>query len=225
MKSAKKLMTVAGRSFNFASFRSISCNDAAQIDDGKATGLPPGDWRRPTLWELTCAFVRYANLTFGGGSATTAVLHQELVSRRHWLDDERFAMSFALARLTPGTNVLACCAGVGWLIRRLPGALVALLAASVPSSLIVLILTVALGSVPSSPITQAAIQGSVASAVAITAKTGWTIAQPHFKADGRWRVIVIGGAAFGLHAVLGVPSIHILLLAAAAGALLPPKRG
>jgi chromate transporter len=34
--------------------------------------------------------------------------------------------------LTPGTNLLAFCTGIGWLLRGLSGALIALLAASVP---------------------------------------------------------------------------------------------
>ena len=49
-----------------------------------------GDSRIGTMVEhlplrrIAAAFVRYANLTFGGGSATMAVLHRELVARRGW---------------------------------------------------------------------------------------------------------------------------------------------
>ncbi len=61
----------------------------------------------------------------------------------------------------------------------------ALLAASIPSSVLVLVLTVLLGSLPDNWITKAAIQSAVASAVAITAKTGWTIAEPYFRDSAR----------------------------------------
>jgi hypothetical protein len=39
-----------------------------------------------------------------------------------------FNLAYALSRLTPGTNLLAFCTAVGWLILRLPGALLALAA-------------------------------------------------------------------------------------------------
>jgi len=179
------------------------------------------DKHLPTLWQIANVFARYGNFTLGGGSATTAVLHQELVKKRHWVDDDRFVLSFALARLTPGTNVLAFCTGVGWLLRRLPGAVVALLAASIPCSAIVVALTALLSNWHDNALARAAIHGAVAAAVAITAKTGWTIAEPHFRSGARWRVIVIGAAAFGLHGVLGIPAIEVLLLAGVVGAILP----
>lgn len=182
------------------------------------------DKPRPNLRQIADLFVRYANFTFGGGSATTAVIHHELVSKRQWLDDDRFSLSFALARVTPGTNVLAFCAGIGWLLGRLPGAVVALLASSLPCTLIVVVVTVLLGSVQDSGIVEAAIHGAIACAVAITAKTGWTIAEPHFKEGARWRVVIIGGAAFALHAALGIPAIDVLIFAGVIGAFLPAGR-
>ncbi|MFX8895506.1 chromate transporter, partial [Acinetobacter baumannii] len=76
-----------------------------------------------------------------GGSATVAVIHRELVTKRQWLNQNDFTLCFALARLTPGTNLLAFCAGIGLLLRNLAGAVVALLAASIPCSILVVIAT------------------------------------------------------------------------------------
>jgi chromate transporter len=166
-------------------------------------------------------FVRYANFTLGGGSATTAVMHGQLVTRRRWLNDERFTLCFALGRLTPGTNLLAFCTGVGWLLRGAIGALVALLAASIPCAVMVILLTALFRQWRHNNIAQAAIHGAVAAAVAITAKTSWTVARPIYKSGAHLRVALIGAAAFGLYVVLGVPAIYILLLAGAVGAFLP----
>ena len=94
-----------------------------------------------SLFQIGSVFARYANLTLGGGSATTAVIHREIVDKRRWIGQDRFALSFALARLTPGTNLLAFCTAIGWLLRRLPGALVALLAASIPCTILVVVVT------------------------------------------------------------------------------------
>ena len=174
------------------------------------------------LAQIADVFARYANFTLGGGSATVAVLHRELLDKRRWVDDDDFALCFALARLTPGTNLLAFCTGIGWLLRRLPGALAALLAASVPCALIVVAATALFAHWQENPWARAAIHGAIAAAVAITVKTCWTIAHPHFKPGARLRVVLIAAAAFLLYVWLEVPAIYVLLLAAAAGALLPP---
>ena len=132
-----------------------------------------------------------------------------------------FALCFALGRLTPGTNILAVCTALGWMFRRLPGAIVALLAASIPCTLIVVVVTALFSEWQGNQIVQAAIHGAVAAAVAITAKTSWTVARPIYKSGARWHVILIGSAAFGLYVGLGVPAIYVLLLAGFAGAFLP----
>jgi len=175
----------------------------------------------PTLRQIAGVFARNANLTLGGGSATTAVLYREIVEKRQWVDSDRFTLCFALARLAPGTNLLAFCTAVGWVLRRLPGAVVALLTASIPCTLLVVAITVLFSRWQENSLVQAAIHGAVAVAVSITVKTCWTIAKPHFKAGTRVRVALIAVTAFTLHLWLGLPAIQVLLLAAAVGFLLP----
>jgi chromate transporter len=121
---------------------------------------------QPSLKQIADVFVRYANFTLGGGSATTAVIHEEIVGRRHWVSEEQFALSFALGRLTPGTNVLAFCTGIGWILRRGWGAVVALLAASIPCTLIVVAITMLFSKWQENHYAQAAIKGAIAAAVA-----------------------------------------------------------
>jgi chromate transporter len=178
----------------------------------------------PTLGQIGSVFARYANFTLGGGSATVATMHRELLDKRQWLSLDDFTLCFALARLTPGTNLLAFCTGVGWVLRRLPGAVVALLAASIPCTLIVMVATALFSHWQDNHWAQAAIHGAIAAAVAITVKTCWTIAHPHFKGGARLRVVLIAAAAFLLYVALGVPAIEVLLLAGVIGAFLPPVR-
>jgi chromate transporter len=175
----------------------------------------------PSLIEIGSVFARYANLTLGGGSATTAVIHGEVVTKRKWVSEEQFGLSFALGRLTPGTNLLAFCVGIGWILRRGSGAVVTLLAASIPCTLIVVAITVLFSNWQENPYAQAAIRGAVAAAVAITVKTVWTIAHPHYRRGNRLRIVVIGVTAFALHAIVGLSPIDVLLVAAVAGFILP----
>jgi chromate transporter len=176
---------------------------------------------QPSLKQIADVFVRYANFTLGGGSATTAVIHGEVVSKRRWVSEEQFALSFALGRLTPGTNLLAFCVGIGWIVRRWSGAVVALLAASIPCTAFVVIITVLFARWQENPYAQAAIKGAVAAAVAVTVKTVWTIAHPYFRSGNRIRVLLIGAAAFALDVFAGISPIDVLLLAAVIGFFLP----
>ena len=60
---------------------------------------------KPGLAQIADVFTRHANFTLGGGSATVAVLHRELLDKRRWISPDDFTLCFALARLTPGTNL------------------------------------------------------------------------------------------------------------------------
>lgn len=179
---------------------------------------------RPGPLQIADVFARYGNFTLGGGSATVSVLHREILEKRRWIEAKDFTLCFALARLTPGTNLLAFSTAIGWLLRGGVGALAALLASSIPCTAIVMIATALLSHWQDSAMAQAAIHGAVAAAVAITAKTAWTIVHPHFKGRARGRVVLIGGAAFALYTWLHVPAIEVLLLSGVVGALSPPVR-
>jgi chromate transporter len=95
---------------------------------------------RARLPEVTRLFFRVGITVFGGGDPSIAILQREFY-RRSWLSPEKFAIAFGLARLTPGTNVLAFCAATGWYILGLAGALAAVLAITIPASILVVWLT------------------------------------------------------------------------------------
>ncbi len=174
-----------------------------------------------TLAELTKIFLRAGNLTFGGGDPTMALLHRELVEKRGAITSQQYGASFALARITPGTNVLAFSAAAGYLMRGWPGALIAVISSSIPSSFIVLAATrLATGDVQH-PFLKAVIQALVAVAIALIASTVWNLVQPSWKPSRRIQVIVlvtISAAAtyFGI-----LPPVAILAIAALYGAFIP----
>jgi len=178
----------------------------------------------PDLGRLAWVFVRYGNFTLGGGSATAATLHRALVEKRRWLTDDQFTLCFALGRITPGTNLLAFCTGFGWVLRGMFGAISSLLAASIPCSIFVILLTSLFSYWHDNQIAQQAIHGAIAAAVAITVKTCWTITKPYFKGQGRLRVVLVSGAAFLLYVWAGVPAIEVLIFAGGVGAFLPAAR-
>ena len=177
----------------------------------------------PALGAIAGIFARYANTTFGGGSATIAVLKEQIVDKRAWLTPSEFHLSYALSRLTPGTNLLAFCTAAGWITRRWLGALIALLASSLPCSILAVVVTIFFEELRTSAVFQAALTGALAAAIAIMGSTAWVFAEPHVKA-APWKAIIVVPCAAGLALGAKLSPVKILLLAAAAGLLWPLRR-
>jgi chromate transporter len=172
---------------------------------------------RPGLGRLSLIFLRIGNLTFGGGDPTMAALQRELVGRRGWLSPEQYALCYTLARVTPGTNVLAFCAGAAWLLRGWPGALIATAAASAPSAVLVVWLTHAYEAGRTNPLAAGAISGMLAAAAGMMAAAAWQLAAPQLVSRRAARALVFFGGSAVLSLVFSVPPIQVLALAALAG--------
>ncbi|WP_394824860.1 chromate transporter [Pendulispora albinea] len=174
----------------------------------------------PSLKNIAAMFTRYANLTFGGGSTTIAVLQHQIVTRRKWISDLDFQFAYALSRVTPGTSLLAFCTAIGWLTRRWTGAVVALGAASVPCSVIVLATTYFYEAWHHNEAVRAGLSGALAAAVAVMVNTAWVIAAPHLRA-APVKGLIIAPAAMALVELHSFSPFEVLLLAGGAGALWP----
>jgi chromate transporter len=175
--------------------------------------------RSPSLRELFRVYLRIGNFTFGGGGATVAALQRELVTVREWINTAQFGLCYALARVTPGTNLLAFCTATGWLLRRWRGALVAVLAASVPSCAVVALLTRGFDAWTSHRWVQIAIDGALASSVGILLASFWLTVRPYIT-RGRWiESIVIVSGSISLSLFINLSPLMVLLLAGVVGFL------
>jgi len=170
-----------------------------------------------SLTRLCLLMLRLANLTFGGGNPTMAAMHQEIVSARKWLSQEKFATSYALARITPGTNVLACCAAVSWSLLGWPAAMLTVLAASIPGAIVVIVLTGSYEAVRSNHAAMGAITGMLAGAVGMMWSSAWELLKPHLKRSRWLPSVVISGGSLVLSLRFGMTPIEVLALAALVG--------
>jgi len=176
-----------------------------------------------SLRRLVLLFLRVGNLTFGGGDPTMAALQRELVVSREWISAERYALIFGLARATPGTNLLAFTAGVGWQLARWRGALLAVLAGSIPCAAAVVWFTYVYTEWVSNPLAMAAIGGMLAAAVGMMTAAGFQLVRAGWRPGNRLRAIVILAAGFWLSYGLSVPPIQLLGLGAVVGFFWRPK--
>jgi chromate transporter len=161
--------------------------------------------------------LRVANLTFGGGEPTMSVFFRELVVARDWLTRERYGLIYSLARATPGTNILAFCAGVGWQVARWRGALAAVLSASIPCAAAVVWFTYAYTLWRSNPLAMSAIGGTLAAAVGMMFAASFQLFRPRWKPGNRLRAAVIVAAGFGLSFGLRMPPVQVLGIGALMG--------
>lgn len=173
----------------------------------------------PTLGALAVVIARDGNLTFGGGTATSEVLRRSL-TKRGWITDEDHRQIFALSRLTPGTNLLAYCTGIGWITRGVAGALVAWLASSLPSSILSLGVRASYEWLAASPSLAIGVLVAMTIAVALLASSAWHLAKPFLQWPMASRSAAIMLVAV-VAVVAGLTPILTLLAAAAAGALWP----
>ena len=184
--------------------------------------LPPSILRLDSmtpfsLRRLALLMLRVGNLTFGGGDPTMAALYRELVVTRGWLHADRYGLIYSLGRATPGTNLLAFCAGVGWQLARLRGALVAVLTASLPCSAAVVWFTYVYTLWRSNPLAMSAIGGTLAAAAGMMGAAAFQLVRPRWKPGGRFRSAVIFTAGFLLSFGLNMPPIEVLAIGALAG--------
>ena len=168
---------------------------------------------------MTLLFLRVGNLTFGGGDAITAMLQREVVFRRGWLDLDRYGLAQGLASITPGTRILALCAAAAWMLRGWRGALAAVLAASVPSTVIVVLLTWAFTSLERSAVAVGAIAALLASAIGLMWAAAWLLIRFQIRRATWPRVAVVAVGAFVALARWSISPIQVLVAAAILGFL------
>lgn len=70
-------------------------------------------------------WVRLGFINFGGPTGQIAIMHEELVDRRGWIDEGRFLHALNFAMLLPGPEAHQLAIYVGWLLNGAPGAVVA----------------------------------------------------------------------------------------------------
>ena len=176
---------------------------------------------RPALARLTRVFFVIGNTTFGGGNPTMAVLQRELVVRRGWITQEDYALAYALARITPGTNILAFCAAVASRILGLRGAITAVLAVTVPSAILAVLITRGYESWQTNTVVMAAIGGTVAAVAGMMWASVWLMVAPYASRNLRktLRALIFFGAAFLTSWRFGVTPIPVIGIAALAGFL------
>ncbi|MRN52191.1 chromate transporter [Paenibacillus monticola] len=124
------------------------------------------------LWDLFWIFFKIGPSTFGGGYAMLAIIDREVVEKRKWIDEQEMSDLLSLAGSAPGGVGVNSSAFIGYRMGKIPGAIAAVLGITLPTFLIIYMLSVVYSLVQNEPKMQSAfkgINGAVIGLIAVAA--------------------------------------------------------
>jgi chromate transporter len=172
---------------------------------------------RPSLRDLSTLYFRIGNITFGGGDPTMAALQRELVGKRSWLSPEEYGLAYSLARITPGTNMLAFCAATGWMMRGWAGAVATVATNSIPSGMLAVWLVASYQKWQADPWVTAVLSAVVAAVAGMIAASVILLVKPQVRRATIPRIVVLLGLSVALPHWTGLSPVSVMLLGAVAG--------
>lgn len=90
-----------------------------------------------TLSDLFWTFIRIGAFTFGGGYAMISLVQAEVVDKKHWISQTEFMNMIAISQATPGVIAINTATFVGYYVGGFWGSLLATLGVTIPSVIII----------------------------------------------------------------------------------------
>lgn len=129
-----------------------------------------------TLFDLFFSFARVTLFGFGGGPSMIPLVRSEVVEVRGWLTPEAFLDAFAFGNALPGPIVTKLAMYVGHQVAGWPGAAAALLGATLPTLVLMLLVARLVIRAKNNGALQAAITGIRPIVVALLLLVAWDFA-------------------------------------------------
>ncbi len=95
-----------------------------------------------SLRDAAKVWARIGLFSFGGPAGQIALMHQELVEKRKWIDEQRFMHALQYCMLLPGPEAQQLATYIGWLLHKTPGGLLAGTLFMLPGAVAVMLLSV-----------------------------------------------------------------------------------
>src|SRR5215212_3109216 len=164
------------------------------------------DKARGELWELALLFLKLGTIAFGGPAAHIAMMREEVVQRRRWMDEQEFLDLMGATNLIPGPNSTELATHLGRKRAGWRGLVVAGTCFILPAALIVLAFAWVYVRYGSTPQVQDLLYGITPVIVAIIIHALWGLLRTAVKGPF---LAVVGLAALALY-FLGVSEIPLL---------------
>ena len=146
---------------------------------------------RPALGELCRLVLKHASFTVGGGSVTVVAMERDFVESTRWMSLDRFRTIYGIARITPGTSILALVTGIGWDFYRWPGALLALSLSAIPGSIVAAMLAAVYVQLYENEMARRFLAGTAAADCGLIGASIWRMLQPYLKTEQLSSTLVV----------------------------------
>jgi chromate transporter len=166
-----------------------------------------------TSAEIARLFLKLGTIAFGGPAAHIALMRDEVVRRRRWVDDARFLDLLGMTNLIPGPNSTELAIHLGYVRGGWPGLILAGVCFITPAMVIVGALAWAYVRYGARPEVAWVLYGIKPVIIAIVLQAIWGLLRTAVKSP---LLAAVGVAAFAL-ALAGVNELAVLV----AGALVP----
>ncbi len=166
--------------------------------------------------QMLLFFCKIGCFTFGGGWSIVAQMQREFVEKRAWITEDELLDYTAVARSLPGIMIGNTSLLFGYHIAGIPGAVGAIVGITIPSMVIIGLLTLVYDAFRSNPYVLRALTGIRASVIPIIISASFKLRKGAFK---DWIGYVLAAAAAAM-SLLGVNNIIIIILGVAAGLLI-----
>ena len=177
-------------------------------------GVPDAPARTVPFSEAFRFWVKLGFISFGGPAGQIAIMHRELVEKRHWLSEERFLHALNYCMLLPGPEAQQLAVYIGWLLHRFPGGIVAGAFFVIPSIFILLVLSYIYAAYGHVPVVSGVLDGFKPVVVAIVVEALVKIAGRALKREVHYAIAAL---AFISIYFLHIPFPLIVLAAGAIG--------
>jgi chromate transporter len=166
------------------------------------------------FWEAFRFWLKLGFISFGGPAGQIAIMHQELVEKKHWLSERRFLHALNYCMVLPGPEAQQLATYIGWLMHRTVGGVVAGVLFVLPSLLLLVMLSWVYIALGNTPLVAGLFYGIKPAVTAIVFQATHRIGSRALKNKTLWAVAAF---SFVATAVLNLPFPLIVALAAAMG--------
>ena len=164
--------------------------------------------------DLFITFSKIGLFTFGGGYAMIPLIQREVVDDKKWISSEELLDVVAIAESTPGPIAINAATFIGRKTAGIKGAVCATFGVTLPSFLIILIISYVLKAVESLEVVQYAFFGVRAGVLALIFKALITLYGQVEKSVLSYVLIAV---SFILSGILGINAAFVILLSGVFG--------
>ena len=175
----------------------------------------------PSFGDAFRFWLKLGFVNFGGPTGQIALMHEELVTRRRWLGEDRFLHALSFCLLLPGPEAQQLAVYTGWLLNGTEGGIAAGVLFVAPAALLMAGLAWLYAAGGELPIVSAIFEGLAAAVIGIVAAAMVSIGG---RAVRGMVAAVVAALAFLAIFVIGFPFPIVVLAAAATGLALGPWR-